>query len=67
MPCITLEGPVIKDLDIKRRLVKEITDSATRAYGLPEELFIVFIKENSQENISVGGQLIIDRLKNKSD
>ena len=67
MPCITLEGPIIKDLDIKRRLVKEITDAAIRAYGLPEEVFIVFIKENSQENIGVGGQLTLHRRTNKSD
>ena len=67
MPNITLEGPVIKDLDIKRRLVKEITEAATRAYGLPEEVIVVLIKENSQENVGVGGQLLIDRLKNKSD
>ena len=61
MPNISLEGPAIKDVDKKRTLVREITDAATKAYGLPEETIVVVIKENSPENVSVAGKLIIDR------
>jgi len=67
MPNITVEGPPIKELDAKRRLAKELTKAAVRAYGLPEEVIVVLIKENSPENVSVGGELIIDRLKQKSE
>ena len=67
MPNITIEGPIIKELDIKRTLVREMTDAATKAYGLPEEVIVVVIKENSQENVSVGGRLIVDRLRDSSD
>ena len=63
MPNITIEGPVLKDTNRKRTLVKELTEAATRAYGLPEETIIVLIKENTQENVGVGGQLLIDRIK----
>ena len=63
MPIITVEGPSIKDLDKKRELTKELTDSATKAYALPKEAIVVLIRENSPENVSVGGQLIIDRNK----
>ena len=61
MPNITVEGPQIKDLDKKRAMVREMTDAATNAYGLPKEIIVVVIKENSPENVSVGGQLIADR------
>ena len=61
MPTITLEGPPITDIDTKRTLTRKITEAATKAYGLPENVIVVVIKENLPENVSVGGQLIIDR------
>ena len=61
MPNIIVEGPVIKDVDKKRILVQELTEAATKAYALPKEAIIVLIKENSPENVGVGGKLIIDR------
>jgi len=63
MPNITIEGPKIKDIDTKRTLVKELTDVAAKAYGLPAKIMVVLIKENSPENVNVGGQLISDRKK----
>ena len=62
MPNINIEGPEIADLDKKRALVKELTDAATKAYGLPRETIVVLIKENSLENVGVGGKLIIDKM-----
>ena len=61
MPNITIEGPVIKDVDKKRILVQELTDASTKAYGLPQEAIIVLIKENPPENVGVAGKLLIDR------
>jgi len=61
MPNIIVEGPVIKDVDKKRILVQELTEAATKAYALPKEAIIVLIKENSPENVGVGGKLVIDR------
>ncbi len=63
MPNITIEGPKIKDTGIKRVLVKEMTDAAVKAYGLPAQYIVVVIKENLPENVGVGGQLIADRNK----
>ena len=67
MPNIIIEGPPIKELNKKRRLAKEVTEAAANAYGLPDKVIIVLIKENSPENVSVGGQLIIDRHKHNSN
>ena len=67
MPNITIEGPAIKELEKKRVLTKEITEAAVKAYGLPKEVIVVVIKENSPENVCVGGQLIIDRFQHNTD
>ena len=58
MPFITVEGPPIKDVDVKRRLVKELTDVAKEIYGIPH--IAVLIKENPPENVGSNGELIID-------
>jgi len=63
MPTITVEGPSIKEIEKKRALAGEVTDAAVKVYGLPRGTIVVVIKENSPENVSVGGKLIIDRKK----
>ena len=63
MPIATIEGPKIEDVEIKRVLVKEITDALEKAYKIPREAYVVVIKENLPENVSVGGKLIIDKDK----
>jgi len=67
MPTITVDGPRIEELDRKRQLVKDVTEAATKAFGLSKEVIVVVIKENTPDNVSVGGRLIIDRLQQKSD
>ena len=61
MPMITVEGPILPDIEKKRDLAKRLTDVAVGVYGI--EHITVLIKENPPENVSVGGKLIIDRLK----
>ena len=63
MPTATMSGPPIEDLEVKRKLVKEITDAMEKAYKIPREAYIVVIKENPPENVGVGGELLIDRRK----
>jgi len=67
MPTITVEGPPIEKLERKRQLVKDITEAAMKTFGLSKEVIVVVIKENTPDNVSVGGQLIVDRLQQKSD
>jgi len=63
MPSATIEGPKIEDVEIKRVLVKEITDALEKAYNLPRQVYVVLIKENPPENVGSGGQLILDKKK----
>ena len=60
MPSVIIEGPKIEDLEIKRSLVKEITDALEKAYKIPRQAYVVLIKENPPENVSTGGKLLID-------
>jgi 4-oxalocrotonate tautomerase family enzyme len=62
MPTATFDGPPIRDLDKKRALTKEVTDAMERAYGIPRSEYVVVIKENPPENVSVGGELLADRI-----
>ncbi len=66
MPIISIEGPPIEDVEKKRILARELTDAATRGYGLPKETIIVLIRENSPENVGVAGKLLIDRRSEKA-
>ncbi len=60
MPTIIVEGPPI-EVDRKRRLVEQLTDTAAKVYELPAQVIVVVIKENQPENVGVGGQLLVDR------
>ena len=61
MPTVTAEGPPLKDIEVKRELVREMTDAAVKAYKLPRDVIVVVIKENAPENVGVGGELIADK------
>jgi len=65
MPSVVINGPKIDDIEIKRELVKDITDALEKAYKLRREAYSVVIKENPPENVGSGGILIIDKYKPK--
>ncbi|MBN2017908.1 MAG: tautomerase family protein [Candidatus Cloacimonetes bacterium] len=64
MPVLTFEGPIIKDIDVKRKLAQNLTTVLSDTFpNIPKDAFIVQIKENAPENIGVGGSLLADRWK----
>lgn len=62
MPVITIEGALM-NVEQKRKLAKVLTREAAEIMRVPEAAFIVLLKENSTENIGVGGTLLADRKK----
>lgn len=60
MPVITVEAGT-PTREQKAELAKVLTESASRIMGVPEQAFIALIKENSHDNIGVGGVLLSDR------
>ena len=62
MPVIIVEG-VPLSVDKKRELVAVLTKSASSIMNVSEQAFQVYIKENSRDNIGVGGILVSERNK----
>lgn len=60
MPIITLDGPALS-LEKKRALAHELTSLAARAYDLPASTIIIMLRENTPDQVAVGGTLIADR------
>jgi len=60
MPVITLEAGKLNK-EQKSQLVKEFTETASKVMNVPEQAFIVLVKENEIDNIGVGGQLLSER------
>ena len=60
MPVITFEAACLS-VEQKRQLVAEFTETAARVTGLPKETIFVFLKENSTDNVGVGGVLLSER------
>ena len=60
MPVITFEAASLSK-EQKRELAKGFTEVAARITGLPKAGFYVFLKENSLDNVGVGGQRLSDR------
>ena len=60
MPVITLEAGKLNK-EQKSQLVKEFTSTASKVMNVPEQAFIVLLKENEQDNIGFGGQLLSEK------
>jgi len=60
MPVITLEAGKLNK-EQKSQLVKEFTEKASKVMNVPEQAFIVLLKEIEQDNIGFGGQLMSER------
>ena len=60
MPVVTFEAACLS-VEQKRQLVAEFTETAVRVIGLPRESIFVFLKENSADNVGVGGVLLSER------
>ena len=60
MPIVTIEGPALQDVNKKRSLVEDVTETVAKAYDFPASSIIVLLKENTAENVGVGGKLVAD-------
>ncbi|MHA1193864.1 MAG: tautomerase family protein [Promethearchaeota archaeon] len=65
MPNITIDGPTLDDLDLKRTLIKEITDSIERAYKIPKDHIIILFRAQSPEDVGIAGKLLLDMKRQK--
>jgi 4-oxalocrotonate tautomerase len=60
MPAVTIQqGP--RNVELKRELIKKITDAFVETYRIPAETVMVFIEETPTDSFGVGGKLAADR------
>jgi 4-oxalocrotonate tautomerase len=62
MPFIQFDGPELSK-EKKAELVEKLTQVSKEVLGIPEQAFQVLIRENSMDNIGVGGKLLSERHK----
>lgn len=61
MPFIQVTIATGHDAETKRALVTEISRTAAKVTGSPEELFRVWIVEVDPNEVSVGGTILADK------
>ncbi|WBF68531.1 4-oxalocrotonate tautomerase family protein [Desulfovibrio subterraneus] len=60
MPIVTIVSNPL-DVEQKRELVREITETCSRVMSLPPQTIVVILDEKQAENIGVAGTLLADR------
>ena len=61
MPYITVESGVLTE-EQKEKLIAKLTEVSSGIMNIPQDFFMVTIKELSDKNIGIGGRSI-DRIK----
>lgn len=64
MPFIKIEGGIINK-EQKERLISEFTRVASETLCIPEDAFVVLIKENDMDNWGVGGKVLSKVLRER--
>ena len=59
MPIITVKGPQMSK-EKKAEMIHELTKTAAKVHGLPEEAYIVLLEEIRHEDIGFGGKQLPD-------
>ncbi|MCR3922415.1 MAG: tautomerase family protein [Firmicutes bacterium] len=60
MPTFFFYGPKL-ETERKKEMIKSITEAASKATGIPERSFTIYLQETQHENVSVGGKLLSER------
>ena len=59
MPSIIVEAGMLNS-EKKKRLIRELTETASEISGVPQSSFTVLLKENPIENWGVGGTPLVE-------
>lgn len=59
MPIVTFEGGLLPQ-EKKTELIARFTEAAAAVTGIPEEKFIVLVRELEDGNIGVGGKTLTE-------
>jgi len=62
MPTIFFYGPEM-EVEKKRELIKEFTEAASKATGIDQSAFVVYLRNSKPDEVGVGGKLLSERMK----
>jgi 4-oxalocrotonate tautomerase len=62
MPTIFFYGPELENQK-KRELIRSFTEAASKATGIDQAAFVVYLRKSAEEDVGVGGELLADRMK----
>jgi len=66
MPTIFFYGPDL-DLDERKELIKRFTEAASDLTGIDKSAFVVYLRTTDCDKVGVGGELLEDRLRKKTE
>jgi 4-oxalocrotonate tautomerase len=62
MPTIFFYGPEL-EVEKKRGLIKDFTEAASKATGIDQSAFVVYLRNSKPDEVGVGGKLLSERMK----
>ncbi len=62
MPTIFFYGPELEQ-EKKKELIRSFTVTASKATGIDQSAFVVYLRHTSQEEVGVGGELLSERIR----
>ena len=60
MPIVTIKLIEGRDVEVKRGLVKDVTDAICKNVGCPPDAVSIDLIEYKTENLAKGGKLFVD-------
>lgn len=57
MPIITIEGGAMNK-EQKEALIQRLTQASSEILKIPEQSFVVILKENDADNVGTGGKML---------
>ena len=66
MPVINIDGPHLTK-EQKAQLVEAIVEQSSKIMNIPREAFVTIIRENEQDNIGNGTQLLSEKMKKNNE
>ena len=62
MPTIFFYGLAL-EVEKKRELIKDFTEAASKATGIDQSAFVVYLRESKPDEVGVGGKLLSEHMK----
>ncbi len=62
MPTIFFYGPEL-ETEQKKELIKDFTEAASKATGIDQSAFVVYLRCSNPDQVGVGGKLLSERNK----